>query len=55
MFFTPDVAVFRSKILATPISRGKNFGGAFFDAFRKSEPESENILAVDTLFTEIPN
>ena len=47
--------VFGSKILATPISRGKNFGGVFFDTFRKSEPESVKIMTVDTLFAEIPN
>jgi hypothetical protein len=27
----------------------------FFDAFRKSEQESEKILTIDTLFAEIPN
>jgi len=55
LFFTLNVAVFRSKILTTLIYRGKNFGGVFFDVFRKSEQESEKIMTVDTLFAEIPN
>ena len=55
LFFIPNVAVFRSKILATRIYRGKNFGGVFFGVFCKLEQESKKIGAVDTLFTEIPN
>jgi len=51
--FGPD---FRSKKkLALPISRGKNFGGVFFDAFRKSKQESENIVTIDTSVAEISN
>jgi len=38
-----------------PISRGKNFGGVFFDVFSKSEQESEKILALGTSLAEIPN
>ena len=53
--FTPNVAVFRSKILATPIYCAKNFGGVFFDIFRESEQKSEKIMTVDTLFAETPN
>ena len=45
LFFTPDVANFQSKILATPISHGKNFRGVFFDVFCKYEPESEKNLS----------
>ena len=52
-FFTPDVTIFQSKILATPISHGKNFRGVFFDAFHKSEPESEKNSALGALFAEI--
>jgi hypothetical protein len=54
-FLTSDVAYFGSKNLAVPISCGKNFGGVFFDIFRKSEQESEKISTVDALVAEIPN
>jgi hypothetical protein len=47
--------VLRSKILATLIHRGKNFGDVFFDVFRKSEQESGKIMTVRALFAEIPH
>jgi len=50
-----DFAVLGPKILANPISRGKNFGDVFFDLFRKSEQESEKIVTIDTFLTEIPD
>ena len=37
------------------ISRGKNFGCVFFDAFRKSEQESEKIVTIGAFLAEIPN
>jgi hypothetical protein len=50
-----DFAVFLSKILALPISHGKNFGGVFFDIFRKLEQESEKIVTIDTFLAGIPD
>jgi len=47
--------VLRSKILATLIYRGKNFGGVFFDVFCKLEQESKKIMTVGALFAEIPH
>jgi len=43
------------KILANPISHGKNFGDVFSDLFHKSEQESEKIVTIDTFLTEIPD
>ena len=48
-----NVAIFCPKILAVLKHHGKVFGGVFFDSFRQSEQESEEISALDALLAEI--
>ena len=48
-----NVAIFCPKILAVLKHCGKVFGGMFFDSFRQSEQESEEISALDALLAKI--